>query len=225
MARSRYLRLGRWAAVLIVLAIVAYFGIPRLFDRISVTEEDVETAVVTTLQREAPASFYVTGTLDLTATTRVANTKVFMPRWVGLSLGTSAATVRLPGRALYGFNISALDSQDIQLHEDGRVDIRLPQLSVYAVDPNLSEMEVRSSQGWSRALDNSERDVQDEAVRIAEDALTKQAEAHLSDSDQPAINTARALQKLLRPVLQAAGVENPRISIRLGPDLVIEPQG
>jgi hypothetical protein len=53
--------------------------------------------------------------------------------------------------------------------------------------------------------------------------LRAQAERHLETSVQPAVNTAEALQALLTPPLQAAGLEAPRFRFRVGPDLTLEP--
>ena len=225
MALSTLLRVGRWLAVVLLLVVGLYAAFSWWRGGVRMTEENVEKAIVATLQREAPASFYVTGTLDLTATTTVENTKVFMPRFFNLDVGTSAATVRLPGRALYGFDIRALGENDIRLHKDGRVQVRVPELSVYAVDAALSEMEVKTSTGWTRVFGNSDQQVRDEALRMAEEALRRQAQLHLEDSDQPDIHTARALEKLLRPVLQAAGIEDPRISVQVSPELHFENGG
>jgi len=39
------------------------------------------------------------------------------------------------------------------------------------------------------------------------------------------VNTARALEAMLRPPLKAAGVDTPRFRIRVGEQLVLQPEG
>jgi hypothetical protein len=45
----------------------------------------------------------------------------------------------------------------------------------------------------------------------------------LDTATQPRVNTAKALEKLLRPVLVAAGVPNPRFRFEIGDELVMLP--
>lgn len=189
-----------------------------------VSQEQVRRAVVTTLQEEAPASFLVTGTLHTSATATVRNEKIFLPDMLDMSLGTTKSTVRLSGTASYGFDVQTLRPEDIQLQEDGIVEVRLPDLAVHAVDPDLSKMEVQTDRGWAR-LQSSQGRIERDAMRVAEQALRDQAEAHLEQSAQPRVNTARALKKMLTPALQSAGVEEPRFRIRMGAELVMEPSG
>ena len=70
---------------------------------------EVQRTVVTTIQQEAPASFYVTGTLDITVTEEVTRTEQLFPTlfallrqaqpsWPGLNQASARATVRVPGR-------------------------------------------------------------------------------------------------------------------------------
>ncbi len=216
---------GTAVIIIAVTVFAVWWGVNWAGGLVTITEDDVQRAVVATLQQESPASFYVTGTMELTVTATVENTKVFLPQWVGFSLGTSTATVRLPGRALYGFDIRALDAEDIRLREDGRVEVHIPELRVYAVDPALSEMEVRTEEGWARAFGDSEERVRHEALRVTEEALLAQARQRLARSEQPRIHAAEALRKLLAPVLKAAGVENPRIVIQVTPELIMNPAG
>ncbi len=217
--RARLWRSGAAAALLLAVGFAAavWWGRPRL------TEEEVRQVVVTTIQREAPAAFFVTGTLHLTVTSTVANTKYFLPDLLRLDLGTTRATVRVPGRLSYGFDVRLLRAEDIRIGEDGVVEVTLPPLSVYSVEPELAEMEVQTEVGWARSQAGSGREVEQKAIRLLRDALREQGEKHLGDSAQPRINTARALQKLLTPVLEAAGLPSPQFRFRIGPELVLEP--
>ena len=59
--------------------------------------DELRSTLFATLTRESPEAFLVTGRLEMTVTTRVANSKVLLPGWVDLDLGTTRATVRVPG--------------------------------------------------------------------------------------------------------------------------------
>ncbi len=211
-------------AVLVLLA----FGVAAAFWWWSPqwSEEEVRRAVVSTVQREAPASFYVTGTLDVIATSTVSNTEVLLPDLLGWEVGTVTSTVRVPGRIYYGFDVQQLEAADIQVHTDGRVTVALPELRIYAVEPVLEEMEVQTEAGWRRYYDLTvDERVERAALRRVRSVLHRQGEAHLKTSVQPRIHTARALKKLLAPVLQAAGYADPRIRVEIGNRLVMGPQG
>ncbi len=210
------------AAGLLVLAGVAlavWLLQPRL------TETEVRQVVVSTIQQEAPASFFVTGTLDITATATVENTRYLFPDLLRFDLGTTRATVRMPGRIAYGFDVTALRPEDIRLGEDGVVEVTLPGLHVFSAEPNLAAMEVETDVGWARTYAGSGQRATQQALRVAHEALRRQGEAHLETTTQPRLNTAEALRKLLTPVLQAAGLADPQFRFQVGPHLVMEPTG
>ncbi len=223
MNRSGFIKvLWLTASVLLLVAAAALvWNIvkPRL------TEEEVQTLVISTIQREAPASFYVTGTLDITAEAEVTINKVLLPRSINLKLQSTTANVKLPGRASYGFDVSALRREDIRLEEDGAVTVHLPSISVYAVESDLSRMEVETEDGWQRLYSDAGSRAELMAMSHAQDVLEAQAGSHIRTADQPRINTAHALETLLRPILQAAGVEDPQFRFDLGGGLVVEPRG
>lgn len=190
--------------------------------RPGIVEEEVRQIVVTTIQREAEASFYVTGTLDLTASVTVENTKYFLPDLFRFNMGTTRATVRVPGRVSYGFDISHFQPSSVRIAEDGVIEVALPDLKVYSVEPDLEQMEIQTDVGWARLQSSSGREVEQKAIRLVRDALQEQSETHLRRSVQPRVNTARAIRKLLTPILQVAGVEEPRFRIQVGPEIVME---
>lgn len=220
------LRLSRFYAYtfLVLLLIAVGVGIGVSVSSIRWSEEDVQQAVVTTLQREAPASFYVTGTLDIYATSTVENTKYLFPAQLGLNLGTTTATVRLPGRAAYGFDVQHLRPEDIAVRGDTVV-VTLPTLSIFSVEPNLEAMDVETSVGWARLAARSGRRVAEQAIQNAPAALREQAEAHLRTNRQPLDNTAAALEALLTPVLQAVGLETPQFFFQEATGPVLAPAG
>lgn len=216
---DRRVLMGAVIAVLLLagglLLFRAVWQVPRI------TDEEVRRVVHATLQREAPASFLVTGELDLTATATVRNTRYL--RLLRLNLGTSSATVRVPARASYGFDVRALDPAMIQVL-DSVVEVRLPPLRIYAVDANLSGMEVRTERGWARVSGAAEASARDAALESVDEAMRAQAAAYLEDSSQPRVNTARALELMLTPALVAAGLEEPRFRFILGGRLRVEPE-
>lgn len=201
------------AGLLILLTVVRYA-------RKHISQAHIQERVVATIQSEARASFLVTGTLDITATTTIENTKTFLPGLLNVDLGTSRATVQVPGRAYYGFDVRKLDAKRIKLHGD-TVDITVPQPELLSVDANLQELRVWSQQGWLRtpaSVDAVER----MATRRLDNALSHQAATHVANSAQPRVNTAQALEKMLAPPLIAAGIKRPVFHFRIGDHLFMD---
>jgi hypothetical protein len=71
---------------------------------------------------------------------------------------------------------------------------------------------------------SQEEQAQRDALGGVRDALRRQGQAHLNTATQPRVNTAQALEKLLRPVLRAAGVPNPQFRFEIGDELVLQPE-
>lgn len=216
---SRTAGIGRWILGLMVLAaIVAVVltaldilpGAPRL------SESEIRERAATAVQREAREAFLVTGRLDVTATTRVENTKRLLPGTLDLDLGTTSARVRVPGRILYGVDVSGLSGGDFEVVGDSVLEVRLPEPVVAAVEPTLSEMEVETQVGWARLQSRSGREAEHRAIRMIEGALRQQGEAHVGDSRQPVVNTAETVAELLRPVLREAGMRAAAVRVRIG---------
>lgn len=201
------------------------------------SEATVRRTVVTTIQEEAPASFLVTGTMDLHVTVRVDSSQFLTPSWLTSVLrvtqpaalpfmqGGARAQVRLPGRVSYGFDVRALAPSKIRVGADGEVSVELPPLSVHSVEPDLDRLEVSGeTSGWLALLPSDmPAAVRTEALGVVNEAFRAQADRRLESATQPRINTARALKMLLRPPLKAAGVDTPRFRIRVEEDLVLQP--
>lgn len=210
--------------------VVLWFGGP--------SEATVRRTVVTTIQEEAPASFLVTGQLSLETTVQIDSTAAFTPAWVTsmvqasqpqlltMMQGTASIRLRVPGTVSYGFDVRDVKPEMIEVASDGTVRVQLPELSVHSVEPDLSKLQVRTSAtGWMRLFESEvSQDVRESALSKVVDTFRAQARARLNDATQPRVNTARALQSMLTPPLQAAGVNDPTFQFQIGPELVMNPE-
>ena len=204
------------ALVLVAVVLLVVVGLWRWVRSVvpPLTEERVQTTVVTTIQQEVPRAVFVTGALDLTLTSSMTSTRRFLPGLFDLEVGRSEIAVRVPGRVSYGVDASAIRAEDVRFVEvDGEpvVVVRMPAPRVQAVEPVLERVELQSeSGGWVRPSRDDEREALRRALADVRPALRAQAEAHLGRSAQPSRNTAEALAALLAPPLQAAGLAEPR---------------
>ena len=199
-----------------MLLLISTVGLYLWSSRPRLSQTDIRDAVYSTIQRESPASFLVTGALEVTATTRVANTRTLFPGIVDIDLGTTSATVRVPGRVSYGFDVRELSPAMIRVLEGDTIEVAVPEPVIYSVEPNLEQMDVETQRGWLRLSQRTTEQVRGRAIQLVQQALRAQGEAHLRGSSQPRINTADALYEMLRPVLIAAGMEDPQIRFRIG---------
>ena len=202
------------------------------------SDATVRRTVLTTIQDEAPASFLVTGTLEVSVTVRVDSAQYLTPAWLTYLLqqtqpsalpliqGGAQTRVRVPGTVSYGFDVRALTPDMISVEEE-RIGVTLPSLSVHSVEPDLTRLEVQSQErGWMRVLPSDmPAAVRTQALGAVQDAFRTQTERRIATATQPRVNTARALETMLRPALQAAGVEAPQFRMRVGDDLVLQPEG
>ena len=199
------------AALVLVAALALWVGRPSL-----IREDDVRATVLATIQSEAPERFLVTGTLQSGVATEGAR------RWrvpvLNLETGRSTVRVAVPGRMSYGFSLDALAPSDIRFLDGGIVEIALPELAVFSVEPVLDSARVTvSATGAGRLSPQLAGRTMESTLRRVRPALRRQAEAHLATADGPALNTAEALAALLRTPLQAAGVEGARFRFILAP--------
>jgi len=191
------------------------------------------------MEKEAPSSFLVTGTLQLSATVAVDSSAYLTPDWLtyvirqsnpvalALAAGQTEATVRVPGRVSYGFDVRTLAPEVIHLERNRRVRVELPPLAIHSVEPDLTRLEVRTaSRGWMRLFSSETQSaVRDRALTAVQEALRAQAQAHIGTATQPRVNTARALAAMLRPPLVAAGLPEPQFVIEIDDNLVYTPNG
>lgn len=190
------------------------------------TEEEVQTSILTTLERETPESFLITGSVTINAEAEVSNTRWFFPIVVPpVSLGTTTSTVRLLGRVSYGFDVRTLTAEHIRVADDDVVEVALPELTIYSVEPNLEAVEVRTEVGWARTRAQSGEIAQQAAFAEVQRALRTQAEAHLAENTQPLVNTTAALKAMLVPVLESLGMEAPEMRVQVPSVGLVIPEG
>lgn len=199
-------------AVLVLVSFGLAIGLFYSWNGMSVTEEEVQSAVITTLQQDEGQSFLVTGRLGLTATSTVSSEKTLMPEVLGLSLGTTQATVRLPGRVSYGFSLREIEAEEITVEGD-TVTIRIPELQVQSVEPDLEAMQVQTEVGWARLYRSSGRRAEREAMRAASRVIREEATEYLATAAKPRENTEEAVRRMLRPTLEALGLEEPHVRV------------
>jgi hypothetical protein len=199
-----------------VLLLIGAVGLFLWSNRPRLSETDIRDVVYSTIQRESPESFLITGTLEVTATTRVENTRTLLPGVMGIDLGTTSATVRVPGRVSYGFDVRQLTPAMIRVLPGDTIEVTVPEPVLYSVEPNLEQMEVQTQRGWLRMSQRTVDEVRERAIQLVQQTMRQQGQAHLHGSSQPRINTADALYEMLHPVLVAAGVENPTIRFQVG---------
>lgn len=199
----------------------------------------VRRTVITTIQDEAPASFLVTGTLEMSITVEVDSAQYLTPAWLtfiiqqtqpsvlSLLQGSSQTQVQVPGTVSYGFDVRDLTPSMVQVEDDGLIVVDLPALSVYSVEPDLSRLKVRTeSSGWMRVLSSeAHEEVRQQAFSAVKGAFQEQAERRIDSATQPRVNTARALEAMLTPPLKATGIDAPRFRIQVGENLVLTPKG
>lgn len=198
------------------LLLIGAAGLYLWSSRPRVSEVDIRDVVYSTIQRESPESFLITGALEVTATTRVENTRTLLPGVVGFDLGTTSATVRVPGRVSYGFDVRNLTPEMIRVIGADTIEVTVPVPVLYSVEPNLEQMEVETQRGWLRLSQRTVDQVRGRAIQLVQQTMRAQGHAHLQGSAQPRINTAEALYDMLRPVLISAGMDDPHIRFVIG---------
>ncbi|MES3631033.1 MAG: DUF4230 domain-containing protein [Longimonas sp.] len=188
------------------------------------SEADIQRAVVSTVQQEAPSAFLVTGILSVQVEENVAYTESVAPEFYqtlrrygmapGLDLVTAEANVRVSGRVTYGFSVYDLEASMIERTSDGRVRVTVPRLQVQTVAPDLETLEVQTERrGWLRLFSGEMEDVaREQAMAGVQRALREQAEERIREGAQARENTADALEAMLTPPLRAAGLTQPRFT-------------
>ncbi len=207
------------AAGLAFLVIGAMLGL-----RLNIPRLDLQTArttVISTLQSEAPESILVTGSLQVAVTTVSQNSRYLLPGVVPLDLGTTSATVRVPGTVYYGLDVAALGAENISAH--GNVlHISVPDVRVVSVEPDLAELELETRLGWARTSAGSGAQATREALAKITNALREQGVRHVEEALQPRINSANAILDVVTRSLEAAGLRVDAVRIEVEPGVFIE---
>ena len=199
--------------VIALLAVVIVLAVALVRGGGLVSEDEIRSAVRTGIEAEAAEGFVVTGRLSSTLAGSSARRRRL--RVLNLEVGRSEVAVRVPATMTYGFSLDAFDADAIRFRDDGVVEVVLPPLSVFSVEPELEDAEVDIDvSGTSRlSPDLTERTIEQTLHRVRP-ALRAQAQAHLRDSQQPAVNSARALRRMLASPLEAAGVDLDAVRFR-----------
>lgn len=182
------------------------------------TDHQVRDVIMATIQVEADTTFLVTGYYDVDTTIQTKDDKTL---W-GISLGTTEVRLRVPGRVSYGIPVGKIRPQDIVI-QGQNVTITVPQPEIWSVQPDLQRMEVQTQVGWARLQAYSGRALEQAAFRKVPDELRHVAARSMQSGKTSVQNTEKALKRLLVPILTAAGVQNPTITIRIEP--VAPPKG
>lgn len=218
----------RWLALGIVLVAVLALGlaIGLMLRAPKLTEQQAQAVVVATVVREAPQSFLVTGTVDIAGTSTINNATVLLPGILDWTVSEDVVEVKAPGRVSYGFDVRLLRSEDIVLDEDGAVVVRLPELALQGVDVNMDRLEFRTERGWLSSRGVRSDALTRQAFENLQTVIRQQGNAYLRESERPSEFSARAVEAMLRPALEAAGMEEPRIRVVIGESFVwSEPTG
>ncbi|NBC00649.1 MAG: DUF4230 domain-containing protein [Bacteroidetes bacterium] len=227
--RISYRHLFGWTlAVLAVAALVAATALLYHLRHPMPAESQVQAVVLTTLQQEAAASFLVTGTLELAATSRIQHTtyQPLLPYLPPANLGTTHAEARLPGTVAYGFDVRDLTADHIRLDADGVIHLALPPLQVFSTAPDLGHLQVASTREWRAWLTRRDgRAAERDALQAAQRALRTQAARHLTQAHEPQLHSAEALRHLLLPAVHALGVATPTFRMQMESGLVYEVRG
>lgn len=199
--------------VVLLLAVVAVLAVTLVRRGGLLSEDEVRTAVQTTIESEAAEGFVVTGRLSSTMSGSSARRRKI--RVLNVEVGRSEVAVRVPATMTYGFSLDAFDADAIRFRPDGVVEVVLPPLSVFSVEPELEDARVDIDvSGTSRLSPELTERTIEQTLRKVRPALRAQAQAHLRDSEQPAINSARALRRTLAAPLEAAGVDLDAVRFR-----------
>lgn len=215
-------------AVVLALAVTVAVGVALVRSGGMLSEDEIRTAVRVGIEAEAAEGFVVTG--RLASTLSGSSARRWRLRILDIETGRSEVSVRVPATMTYGFSLDGLPADAIRFREDGIVEVIVPPLQVFSVEPELESAEVDIDlSGQARLTPGQTERTLEQTLRRVRPALREQAEAHLRQSDQPAVNSARALRRMLASPLEAAGVDLDAVRFRFvlapGDTLDLAPEG
>ena len=200
-------------ALAAALAVALAIGVALVRGGGGPTEEDVRTLVQTRIESEAAEGFVVTGRLS--STLSGSSARRWRLRILDIETGRAEVSVRVPATMTYGFSLDAFDADAIRFREDGVVEVVLPPLSVFSVEPQLEDADVDIDvTGQARLTPSLTERTVEQTLHQVRPALRRQAEEHLQTSSQPRVNSARALRRVLASPLEAAGVDLDAVRFR-----------
>lgn len=195
------------------LAALVWIGVRWLEGEGLLTEDQIQEAVRVGIEAEAAEGFVVTG--RLASTLERSSTRRWRIRLLDIETGRTTVDVRVPATMTYGFSLDRFAADDVRFRDDGVVEVVLPPLEVFSVEPQLERAEVDIEvSGQARLTPTQTERTVETTLRRVRPALREQAEAHLRDSSQPRVNSARALRRVLATPLEAAGVDLAAIRFR-----------
>lgn len=211
----------------VVLAVAVLLGVWALRDA-GPTIEDVRMEILAQIESEAAEGFVVTGRLS--STLSGSSARRWRLRILDIETGRAEVGVRVPATMTYGFSLDDFGADDVRFLEDGIVEVVLPPLEVFSVEPELEEADVMIEQsGVGRITPSLTEQTIEQTLRQVRPALRERAERHLETSEQPAVNSARALRRVLSTPLEAAGVDLGDVRFRFvlapGDTLDVTPEG
>lgn len=204
-----------WAGLVVAVALAVVIGLAVVAIRGAglLSEDEVRSAVRAGIEAEAAEGFVVTG--RLASTLSGSSARRWRLRLLNIETGRSEVTVRVPATMTYGFSLDSFDADAIRFRESGVVEVVLPPLAVFSVEPELEDAEVDVEvTGQARLTPSLTERTVEQTLRQVRPALRSQAEAHLRQSDQPRVNSARALRRMLAAPLEAAGVDLDDVRFR-----------
>ncbi|PAP78226.1 DUF4230 domain-containing protein [Rubrivirga marina] len=200
-------------ALAAALAVALALGVALVRGGSGLTEEDVRTLVQTRIESEAAEGFVVTGRLS--STLSGSSARRWRLRLLDVETGRAEVTVHVPATMTYGFSLDDFDAEAIRFREDGVVEVVLPPLSVFSVEPQLEDADVEIDlSGQARLTPSLTERTVEQTLHQVRPALRRQAEEHLDTSQQPRVNSARALRRVLASPLEAAGVNLDDVRFR-----------
>ena len=99
--------------------------------------------------------------------------------------------------------------------DEGVVEVDLPRLEVFSVEPELENVDIQTEVGWARLHRSSGQEMEQRPLQAIRPTMRATAQRHLANSETPELNTAEALARLLTPPLEAGGVSAPRFRFHL----------
>ncbi len=200
-------------ALAAALAVALALGVALVRGGGGPSEEEVRTLIQTQIESEAAEGFVVTGRLS--STLSGSSARRWRLRILDVETGRAEVSVRVPATMTYGFSLDDFDADAIRFREDGIVEVVLPPLAVFSVEPELEDADVEIDlTGQARLTPSLTERTVEQTLHQVRPALRRQAEAHLESSEQPRVNSARALRRVLASPLEAAGVELDDVRFR-----------